>query len=153
MRCGWDVKIKEQQRIKDSRIQSGAVLWLRHSFARAFSGDSMLVDCFASLAMTQNSTYKISIVIASERGNQQAKNPDTVACHETSAFHNDKRQRRIRHSTRLLAMLALAMTHPCPSTKEGNGGWIQPHAFTDSTAHNMPAPQRAKNPLGRVCDA
>ncbi|MBD5166751.1 MAG: hypothetical protein HDT12_03120, partial [Helicobacter sp.] len=30
-----------QWRIKDSRIQSGAVLWLRHSFARAFSGDSL----------------------------------------------------------------------------------------------------------------
>ncbi|MBD5166353.1 MAG: hypothetical protein HDT12_01035, partial [Helicobacter sp.] len=32
--------IDEQWRIKDSRIQSGAVLWLRHSFARAFSSDS-----------------------------------------------------------------------------------------------------------------
>ena len=42
VRCGWDVKIKEQWRIKDCRIQSGAVLWLRHSFARAFSGDSAL---------------------------------------------------------------------------------------------------------------
>ena len=40
VRCGWDVQIKEQWRIKDSRIQSAAVLWLRHSFARAFSGDS-----------------------------------------------------------------------------------------------------------------
>ncbi|MDE6043949.1 MAG: hypothetical protein K2F85_00315, partial [Helicobacter sp.] len=36
VRCGWDVKIKEQWRIKDSNLQSGAVLWLRHSFARAF---------------------------------------------------------------------------------------------------------------------
>ena len=42
VRCGWDVQIKEQWRIKDSRIQSAAVLWLRHSFARAFSGDSTL---------------------------------------------------------------------------------------------------------------
>ncbi|MDE5816307.1 MAG: hypothetical protein K2H55_02225, partial [Helicobacter sp.] len=83
VRCGWDVKIKEQWRIKDCNIQSGAVLWLRHSFARAFSGDSikklpichcerakrarqstvresriikdsMPFDCFASLAMTQD---------------------------------------------------------------------------------------------------
>ena len=42
VRCGWDVKIKEQWRIKDCNLQSGAVLWLRHSFARAFSGDSTL---------------------------------------------------------------------------------------------------------------
>ena len=35
-------------------IQSAAVLWLRHSFARAFSGDSLLVDCFGqALAMTK----------------------------------------------------------------------------------------------------
>ena len=32
--------IGEQWRIKDGRIQSVAVLWLRHSFARAFSGAS-----------------------------------------------------------------------------------------------------------------
>ncbi|MDE5816175.1 MAG: hypothetical protein K2H55_01550, partial [Helicobacter sp.] len=43
VRCGWDVKIKEQWRIKDSNLQSGAVLWLRHSFARAFSGDSVML--------------------------------------------------------------------------------------------------------------
>ncbi|MDE6044016.1 MAG: hypothetical protein K2F85_00655, partial [Helicobacter sp.] len=46
VRCGWDVKIKEQWRIKNCNLQSGAVLWLRHSFARAFSGDSVPFDCF-----------------------------------------------------------------------------------------------------------
>ncbi|MDE5816654.1 MAG: hypothetical protein K2H55_04050, partial [Helicobacter sp.] len=29
---------------KDCNIQSGAVLWLRHSFARAFSGDSVMLS-------------------------------------------------------------------------------------------------------------
>ena len=73
-----DSIIGEQWRIKNCGIQSGAVLWLRHSFARAFSGDSVMlseakhlviargvslvainrvghswtIDCFASLAMT-----------------------------------------------------------------------------------------------------
>ena len=41
VRCGWEDRIYEQWRIKDSRIQSCAALWLRHSFARAFSGNSM----------------------------------------------------------------------------------------------------------------
>ncbi|MDE6045026.1 MAG: hypothetical protein K2F85_05875, partial [Helicobacter sp.] len=55
VRCGWDVKIKEQWRIKNCNLQSGAVLWLRHSFARAFFGDSLPVDCFGyRLAMTDN---------------------------------------------------------------------------------------------------
>ena len=42
VRCGWEYCIGEQWRIKNCNIQSGAVLWLRHSFARAFSGDSAL---------------------------------------------------------------------------------------------------------------
>ena len=47
-----DSGIGEQWRIKNRNLQSGAVLWLRHSFARAFFGDSLLgdslpVDCFA----------------------------------------------------------------------------------------------------------
>ena len=54
VRCGWVYCIDEQWRIKNSRIQSAAVLWLRHSFARAFSGDSLPVDCFGyRLAMTR----------------------------------------------------------------------------------------------------
>ena len=40
VRCGWEYCMNEQWRIQDCNIQSGAVLWLRHSFARAFSGDS-----------------------------------------------------------------------------------------------------------------
>ena len=40
VRCGWDVKTKEQWRIKNRNLQSGAVLWLCHSFACAFSSDS-----------------------------------------------------------------------------------------------------------------
>ncbi|MDE6044868.1 MAG: hypothetical protein K2F85_05020, partial [Helicobacter sp.] len=35
-----NIRIYEQWRIKDCNLQSGAVLWLRHSFARAFSSDS-----------------------------------------------------------------------------------------------------------------
>ena len=34
----------------------------------------------------------------------------TVDCHEASASRNDKRQRRIKHSTRLIASLTLATT-------------------------------------------
>ena len=43
-------------RLRDCNLQSGVVLWLRHSFARAFFEDSLLVDCFASLAMTIGKT-------------------------------------------------------------------------------------------------
>ncbi|MDE6044967.1 MAG: hypothetical protein K2F85_05570, partial [Helicobacter sp.] len=51
-------------RIKDSRIQSAAVLWLRHSFARAFSGDSLLwdslpVDCFANARNDTRLSFRI----------------------------------------------------------------------------------------------
>ena len=81
--------MSKQWRIKDSNIQSGAVLWLRHSFARAFSGDSLLgdslpVDCFASLAMTRKYFGGATLVAlllslrastTCERGNQQARNP------------------------------------------------------------------------------
>ena len=42
---------------ENRKLQSAAVLWLRYSFARAFSGDSMPVDCRACpmglLAMTR----------------------------------------------------------------------------------------------------
>ena len=34
----------------------------------------------------------------------------TVDCHKASASRNDKRQRRIKHSTRLIASLTLATT-------------------------------------------
>ena len=90
-----DSGIDEQWRIKNSRIQSGAVLWLRHSFARAFSGDSLLgdslpVDCFALLAMTRKYFGGATLVALflslrafdRMRGNQRARNPDTVDCHE-----------------------------------------------------------------------
>ena len=39
-----DSIIDEQWKIKNRNIQSGAVLWLRHSFARAFSGDSVMLS-------------------------------------------------------------------------------------------------------------
>ncbi|MDE7195666.1 MAG: hypothetical protein K2N69_01440, partial [Helicobacter sp.] len=60
---------------KDSRIQSGAVLWLRHSFARAFSGDSVMLSV---------SETSLSVIASecNERGNQQAKNP-----HDSSFVH------------------------------------------------------------------
>ena len=70
VRCGWDVKIKEQWRIKDSNLQSGAVLWLRHSFARAFYWgffvrDSVPVDCFAYARNDKNSACKKNNVMLS----------------------------------------------------------------------------------------
>ena len=66
VRCGWEYCMSEQWRIKNCNLQSGAVLWLRHSFARAFSSNSLPVDCFASLAMTRKAHAKISIVMLSE---------------------------------------------------------------------------------------
>ena len=77
VRCGWDVKIKEQWRIKDCNIQSGAVLWLRHSFARAFSGDSALfpLPCgggrgwVVMLSVSETSLFVIASE-CNERGNQ-----------------------------------------------------------------------------------
>ena len=63
------------------------------------------------LGISKDSTYpSLRASPLGERGNQQARNPDTVDCHEASASRNDKRQRRIRHSTRLIASLTLAMT-------------------------------------------
>ena len=38
MRCGWDVKIKEQWRIKNRNLQSGAVLWLPIALRALFLG-------------------------------------------------------------------------------------------------------------------
>ncbi|MDE7216643.1 MAG: hypothetical protein K2N20_00925, partial [Helicobacter sp.] len=35
-RCGWEIRIKSNSRLRNCGIQSGAVLWLCHSFARAF---------------------------------------------------------------------------------------------------------------------
>ena len=92
-------------KLTDCGIQSGAVLWLRHSFARAFSGDSLLgdslpVDCFASLAMTQPN------VIASEQragaaysGQSQqatsaAKSKNALLC-----LQNRKRFRKIVYNS------------------------------------------------------
>ena len=47
VRCGWEDRIMGNSRLRDCNLQSGAVLWLRHGFAHAFSGDSLPVDCFA----------------------------------------------------------------------------------------------------------
>ena len=60
VRCGWEDRIMSNGAWENRNLQSGAVLWLRHSFARAFSGDSLLVDCFASLAMTHRSAAKVA---------------------------------------------------------------------------------------------
>ncbi|MDE6045021.1 MAG: hypothetical protein K2F85_05850, partial [Helicobacter sp.] len=84
-----------QWRIKDCNLQSGAVLWLRHSFARAFSGDSLLGDSLP------------------------------VDCFEASASRNDKRQRRIKHSTRLIATLTFAMTQDYHCAKQAESGVIR----------------------------
>ncbi|MDE5816843.1 MAG: hypothetical protein K2H55_05005, partial [Helicobacter sp.] len=59
VRCGWEYCMSEQWRITNCGIQSGAVLWLRHSFARAFSGDSLPFDCFAYARNDKNSACKI----------------------------------------------------------------------------------------------
>ena len=95
VRCGWENRISEQWRIKDCNLQSAAVLWLRHSFARAFSEDSAL---FSFLVLWgQGWVVMLSVakhlVIASEqreRGNQQARNPNMVDCHEANASRNDR---------------------------------------------------------------
>ena len=44
VRCGWEDKIMSNSKLTDCGIQSGAVLWPRHSFARAFSGDSVMLS-------------------------------------------------------------------------------------------------------------
>ena len=103
VRCGWEDRIMSNGTWENRNNQSGAVLWLRHSFARAFSrdsllGDSLLVDCFASLAMTRQyfgGATLVALLLSlrasplGERGNQQAKNPDTVDCHEASTSTQD----------------------------------------------------------------
>ena len=74
-----DSGIGEQWRIKNRNLQSGAVLWLRHSFARAFSGDSLrfcweilcLLIASLTLAMTQNNIGRAeSSAQQGERGTQ-----------------------------------------------------------------------------------
>ncbi|MDE5817581.1 MAG: hypothetical protein K2H55_08750, partial [Helicobacter sp.] len=44
VRCGWEDRIMGNSRLRDCNLQSAAVLWLRHSFARAFSGDSVMLS-------------------------------------------------------------------------------------------------------------
>ena len=74
---------------ENCNLQSGAVLWLRHSFARAFYwglfafllGISCLLIASLTLAMTEIAHTKISIVIASEqceRGNQTCQTTQHV---------------------------------------------------------------------------
>ena len=61
VRCGWEDYMNEQWRIKNCNLQSGAVLWLRHSFARAFSGDSVMLSEAKHLVIASE---------CNERGNQ-----------------------------------------------------------------------------------
>ena len=97
VRCGRDVQIKEQWRIKDSRIQSGAVLWLRHSFARAFSGDSVMLSEAKHLVIARGASL---VAINRQR---IPKHSETVDCFAYA--RNDP--------------------PPVPSAREGeNGGWI-----------------------------
>ena len=58
----------------DCRIQSGAVLWLRHSFARAFSGDSVMLSEAKHLYAWNLERFYLSVIASehSERGKQQA---------------------------------------------------------------------------------
>ena len=44
VRCGWEDRIMSNGAVRDCNIQSAAVLWLRHSFVRAFSGDSVMLS-------------------------------------------------------------------------------------------------------------
>ncbi|MDE7447589.1 MAG: hypothetical protein K2M51_00860, partial [Helicobacter sp.] len=67
--------------------QSGAVLWLRHSFARAFSGN------FVMLSEAKHLYLSLRASPSGERGNQQAKNPNTFDCHEAKASRNDPIER------------------------------------------------------------
>ena len=41
VRCGWEDRIMSNGKLTDCGLQSGAVLWLRQSVARAFSSDSI----------------------------------------------------------------------------------------------------------------
>ncbi|MDE7196186.1 MAG: hypothetical protein K2N69_04090, partial [Helicobacter sp.] len=38
VRCGWEDRIMNNGKSKIAESKAGAALWLRHSFARAFSG-------------------------------------------------------------------------------------------------------------------
>ena len=99
VRCGWDVKIKEQWRIKDCNLQSAAVLWLRHGFARAFSCDSLLL-CWGFLE-------NLAIVIASEcneRGNQTSRTLNTFDCFAYA--RNDERRHRRSDFSRTYRVIA-----------------------------------------------
>ena len=53
--------------------------------------------CFASLNMTNGGATLVALIVSlrasttCERGKQQARNPDTVDCHEAKASRNDDR--------------------------------------------------------------
>ena len=59
--------MNEQWRIKNCNLQSGAVLWLRHSFARAFSSDSKnlaIRHCERPLGRVAINRQRIPIILA-----------------------------------------------------------------------------------------
>ncbi|MDE7255101.1 MAG: hypothetical protein K2N54_02865, partial [Helicobacter sp.] len=71
-RCGWGLELMSNRKSKNCRIQSAAALWIRHVLRALFFEDSVLfpLPCGGGRGW----------VIASEcneRGNQQAKNPNT----------------------------------------------------------------------------
>ncbi|MDE7196347.1 MAG: hypothetical protein K2N69_04955, partial [Helicobacter sp.] len=65
VRCGWEDRIMSNSKLTDCGIQSGAVLWLRHSFARAFSSDSIeaiYLSLREALASWQSIVYEARIM-------------------------------------------------------------------------------------------
>ena len=92
------LEFMSNSRLRDCNLQSGAVLWLRHSFAHAFSWDSMLVDCNAS---ARNDTrLSLCVIFSSLRASvtSVAINEQrilmilalhTFDCHEAKASRND----------------------------------------------------------------
>ena len=65
VRCGWENRIMSNGKLTNCGIQSGAVLWLRHSFARAFSGDSVMLS--ASETSLCLESQKILLICHCER--------------------------------------------------------------------------------------
>ena len=65
VRCGWEDRIMSNGAWENRNLQSGAVLWLRHSFARAFSGDFVMLS--VSVASLCLESRKILLICHCER--------------------------------------------------------------------------------------
>ena len=84
VRCGWEDRIMGNSTWENCNLQSGAVLWLRHSFARAFSGDSVMLSEAKHLYVWNFKRFYLSVI---------ARGASLVAI------------KRLGHLTRLIASL------------------------------------------------